>query len=171
MISRRGFLLAEETVKIILALIVVSFLVYLLSSLYFANKREADLEFADASLKKIIESIDGGLSEVEIYNPGGWYLLGWPYQNVAPKSCSNLGWENCLCICRNQGKGISVPGIHTVVTPSNLAESCDELGVCKSIDQKIFINKLKGEPLQLKPIPTKLEIKYTDVSVEIAKLE
>ena len=65
--NRKGFLLAEETLKIILAVISIGFLVYFLSALYFANQNSEELEQAEASLEFLINEINSGSDKVEIY--------------------------------------------------------------------------------------------------------
>ncbi|PIO07153.1 hypothetical protein COU59_03790 [Candidatus Pacearchaeota archaeon CG10_big_fil_rev_8_21_14_0_10_34_12] len=74
--NTRGFLLAEETLKIVIAVISISFLVYFLYSIYFANKNP-ELEQAKATLEFLIEQADAGIKEVEVYNPEGWYILNY----------------------------------------------------------------------------------------------
>jgi len=132
-LNKKAFLLTEETLKIIIAVIAISFLIYLLSSLYFANRSSKDLEVAKFSLNHLIEEInsleEGETRDVEIFNPRNWHLMSWPHEITTgflfftderietPRSCSNLGWENCLCICRKDN-------------PDN----CDEKGFCMEND-------------------------------------
>jgi len=135
----RGFLLGEETLKIVIAVICIIFLVYFLTSLYFANRNKKDLELAKASLQYLIEEIDSGRTEVEIYNPEGWSICSFPQmtkrklitspEEVIPKQCSNLGWSNCLCICK--------VGLY-----SDIDKQCDKNGFCLEND---FI--IEGEKL------------------------
>src|SRR3989338_4460161 len=73
--EKRGFLLAEETLKIIIAVISIGFLIYFLAALYFASRDAEKLEQAGASLEFLINDI--------------------------PNSCLNIGWEKCICICEN----------------------------------------------------------------------
>jgi len=124
--NRRGFLLAEETLKIIIALICIGILVYLLSSLYFENKDEKDLELASASLLHLFEEMKKGNSEVEIYNPKGWNIWSWHESTGIPNSCSNFDWETCICICKNSWLG-------------NDLENCDDKGTCLNNDEGFII--------------------------------
>ena len=64
--NKRGFLLGEETLKIVLAVIAIGFLVFFLVSLYSSYTRNKDLELAEASLGYLIEGINSGSEEVEI---------------------------------------------------------------------------------------------------------
>ena len=142
--NRRGFLLAETTLKIVIAVICIGFLVYFLASLYYNNQNEKDLELAKASLEHLIDEIGVGSSEVEIYNPKGWVLSFWPYDTIKsrivydkeikgdiPKSCFNVGWENCLCICDD---AINFEGA-----------DCDNLGTCLESDFVVENKKIKIE--------------------------
>src|SRR3990167_470451 len=94
--NRKGFLLAEETLKIIIALISITFLVYFLSALYFANKTPAELEQAKSSLEFLTKEADAGSGEVQLYNPKGWVLTSWS-EDKLPNQCLAFGWKNCLC--------------------------------------------------------------------------
>ena len=150
--NKRGFLLAEETLKIILAVIAIGFLAYLLFSVYNANKSAKDLELAEASLEHIIESANSGLTEIEIYNPStrdAWFIIGWPVSGEKPLYCANLGWEKCLCICKLADLGL--------MSPSKLKDRCDENGVCK--ESSVSVNNNGEFYIQIKePLPLELKI-------------
>jgi hypothetical protein len=97
--NKRGFLLGEETVKIIIAVICLVVLVYFLVSLYLANK-DKDLELAKASLEHLVADINSGKTETEIYNPQkNWFIGSYPRGEIMPELCLNKDWEKCLCIC------------------------------------------------------------------------
>ena len=127
--NKKGFLLAEETLKIIIALVSITFLVYFLVSLYFANQDSKDLELAEESLEFLISEIERGATEVEIYNPVNgfkryWYMFTWPTEGdqIKPQACLNFEWENCVCIC-----GVSS---FEGWSKQDLADICDERGIC-----------------------------------------
>ena len=111
--NKKGFLLAEETLKLIIAVIAIGFLVYLLVALYFSFKTSPELEQAKSSLDFLSSQINSGKERVDIYNPKGWYLITWKYITESPKTCSNSGFEKCICICEE-----------------NTLDSCDSNGVC-----------------------------------------
>lgn len=121
--NKHGFLLGEETVKIIIAVICLVALVYFLASLYLAN-RNKDLELAKASLEKLIADINAGRNETEIYNPKGWLITSFSSsKEIIPKYCLDKEWENCICICV---KPASTGGnVHFAVN------GCDNKGVCQ----------------------------------------
>jgi len=137
--GKRGFLLGEETLKIVIAVICIIFLVYFLTSLYFANRNKKDLELAKASLTHLINETDNKNTQVEIYNPRGWSVCSFPQtikrklitspEEVIPKQCSNLGWDNCLCIRKI--------GLY-----SDIDKQCDKNGYCLESDFTIEGEKL-----------------------------
>ncbi len=155
--NKKGFLLAEETLKIVIAVICIGFLVYLLTSLYLKNKDNEKLEQAEASLEHLISEINAEHTEVEIYNPKGWVLISWPYENeLIPNSCSNMGWGNCICICDEDLSTRTVKG---------LIKDCDSLGSCLESfelkienDRNIYKKNLRNS-IVIKP-PLKLNIDY-----------
>ncbi|MDO8528873.1 MAG: hypothetical protein Q7S06_03205 [Nanoarchaeota archaeon] len=98
--NKRGFLLGEETVKIIIAVICLVVLVYFLVSLYISNQNK-ELKLAKASLEHLITDINAGRVETEIYNPKGWGIASFSTKDEKkPKICLNKDWNNCLCICQ-----------------------------------------------------------------------
>jgi hypothetical protein len=148
--NRKGFLLAEETLKIIIAVICISFLVYFLISLYMKNSESKDLEMAKTSLERLIKEINVGHDSVEIYNPKGWFVISWPkdvnkrifympwkintLKNVKPLFCENLGWDNCLCICNGDS-----------------LDDCENQGICLESSTEVQEGKIKiNPPLSLK---------------------
>ena len=150
--NKKAFLLAEETLKMVIALISISFLIYFLSALYFTNQTSKGLELAEATLENLIESANSGIEEVEIYNPEGWVLSSWPYdvkksrivydeeiKNDIPKSCSDLGWKNCVCICDSA---------------INFESSdCDKAGICLKSEYNVV-----GDVIELEDLPLNLLI-------------
>lgn len=142
--NKKGELLVSETLKIILALISIGFLIYFLTALYSGNKDSKDLEFAKDSLQLLTEGLNSNLSKIEIYNPKNWVIGSWPHsfttgrlvwaktEEGMPKSCSNLGWNNCVCIC-----------------PKDNPDECDEKGTCIENEFVIGEGNLKIEKLRL----------------------
>ena len=145
--SRRGFLLAEETLKIIIAVICIGFLIYFLSALYFKNSESEDLEFADATLKRIVDEVGAGAQSVEIYNPQDWVLSSWS-EGFRPNDCLNKGYSNCLCLCEK--KGLSDWG-------KDELGKCNELGVC--VESKISVKSKEGNFILIDDVPSKLNVR------------
>lgn len=146
--NRNGFLLAEETLKIILAVISIGFLVYFLTALYFANQNSKDLEQAKASLKFLVKEINSGSPEVQIYNPEGWAISSWPYENKIPNSCND---KNCLCICDNP----------LISTKRNFLDNCNDKnkGFCLENTKKLVVSQGNVQsPILIKNPPITLQI-------------
>lgn len=149
--KKKGFLLAEETLKIVIAVICIGFLIYLLFSLYFKSKESKDLELAKESLDYLIQEVNLQHTTVEIYNPKGWYILSWPHtaskwtigippkitKTGVPNYCNNLGWDKCICICKE-----------------DFQDNCDN---CLQSDVRVENNVIKIDKL-----PLILEIKIED---------
>lgn len=138
--NKGGFLLAEETLKIILAVIAIVFLIYFLGALYFSKINSDKLKKAEALLKESDESIERKIQNLNIINPvdfqlinpNGWHLLGFT-TSTRPNSC--LG-KSCLCIC----DGISSVSFYAL-TQSDVerqANKCNEDGTC------IIVENLKS---------------------------
>ncbi len=106
--NKKGMMLAEETLKTVIAVIVIVFLVYFLVSLYFGNlkndtikKSEQMLIKSDQSIKNVIESLKEGesksmiLQEISFFGDN-WHLFSFTGNSEKPNSCAG---KNCLCIC------------------------------------------------------------------------
>lgn len=123
--DKKGFLLAEETLKIIIAVIAIGFLAYFLVSLYLSAKTSAEAEQAKSTLPFIMNAINQSNSNIDIYNPKGWVIGIWPHAVTSgfgpfkstkienPKTCNNIGLQTCICICS-----------------SDSADSCNNNGAC-----------------------------------------
>ena len=137
--NKRGFLLAEETLKLVLAVIAIGFLAYLLFSLYFSVKDSRDLELAKESLNFLMSEISSGRTTVDIYNPSNWMIATWPHdvtrlglsnKEEFPQSCSNIGLQSCICLCE-------FSNVNPTLTTDLTAEECDSVGIC--LDNKGFL--------------------------------
>jgi len=99
--NKKAMLLAEETLKMIIALIGISFLVYLLFSLYFSSIGDGKAQHAEATVLRIVAIVENAEIETESVNaptPFGWYVFSFVDAEKKPNSCSG---ENCLCVCYN----------------------------------------------------------------------
>jgi len=118
--NKRGFLLAEETLKILVAVICLVFLSYILIGLYNSNTSAKKFDEAKNVLSRIetiILSLDeGAIESQDIPYPKGWHLYSFVGEEK-PNSCLN---GNCLCICDN----VLIEAI------KSQAKKCDEKGVC-----------------------------------------
>lgn len=125
--NKKGMLLASEVVKLVIALIGISILIYLLVSLYYANANAKELNDAKATIsriKDIIVRVDAGDIQSEKVTdviPFGWSFFSYIGNEKKPNSCAG---ENCLCLC------------DTVIVDNFLffkdrqISKCDTNGVC-----------------------------------------
>ncbi len=140
--NKKAFLLASETVKIVIAVICIVFLVYFLTSLYFSKITEEKGRQAEATLKSGKLSIEKSIldaqknSPVQKYtltNPEGWYFFSFTGSEKKPNSCAG---QNCLCICENVWDFFE-----------RQTKYCDEDGACLII-QNLEDNKIEKELLK-----------------------
>ncbi len=157
--SRKGFFLAEETLKIVLAVIVIIFLIYFLVSLYFSSKDAENKKFAESSVKYLIEQINLKTAEVQIYNPKGWIITAWRNGEEMPLSCSNLGWKNCVCFCE---KYFDYFGL----SKNTPIEDCNKENYCLDYNKEIFI---KENSIEINNSLITLNINYGD-KIEVSKI-
>lgn len=175
--NKKGFLLVEETLKIVIALISITFLVYFLVSLYTTNQNNKNLELAKASLEHLIGEVNSDVTQVEIYNPPGWVIISWPFKGERPNSCSNLGWVNCLCVCEAQAQSFvkmvseNIGSIFGYKPQSEniYVKGCDAKGICREISKEIRIGENLNEQglILIKKPFTKLDIDYGEEKIKI----
>lgn len=95
--NKRGMLLVEETLKMIVAVIALSFLIYFLVSIYFARVQENELIQANADIDLIRQEIPGNENaEIVLNNPVGWKFFEFKGDMAKPNACAN---QDCFCIC------------------------------------------------------------------------
>lgn len=163
--NKKGMLLAEETLKTVIAVIVIIFLVYFLASLYFGNlkseaikKSEQMLIKSDQSIKNVIESLRDGESRNFILQrvQGGfgdnWHLFSFTeIDQEKPNSCAG---KSCLCICDDvlgedsfgffkQAKECSKDGVCTIV--SDLKNEKIDIELKEDFASEILISKQNNE--------------------------
>lgn len=126
--GKRGMLLASETLKLIIAMLCIGFLVYFLGALYFTSSGGQEKQVASDLMERIQEvfasldagnNTEGNLSEL---TPEGWMIISYTEEDdVIPNVCVG---KNCLCICDE-----------VLVDASGILDrqvsECDESGVCE----------------------------------------
>lgn len=122
--NKKGFLLAEETLKIIIAVICIIFLIYLLIAVYNSSTSEKKLEQAKDSLSRlevIISSlVEGGSERQDVPQPVGWHVYSF-VGDEKPNSCLN---EKCVCICAKS----------QIELLRSQAAKCDKTGECLIVE-------------------------------------
>lgn len=129
--NKNGFLLASETLKIIIAVICIAFLIYFLANLYFSKAGAEKITEAQTNLDRVNDIVlalaDGESETQDIPSPEGWYLFGFVGEEK-PNSCAG---KNCLCICNN----VFEYGLQEKVLRQ--AKKCDEKGACLVVEDLI----------------------------------
>lgn len=132
--NKRGFLLGEETLKIIIAVICIMFLIYFLVAIYFSNATQKKKVEAENSLDRISQIIGNPALNQETYeipNPSGWYLFSFIGQK--PNSCI----DNCICICDK---------VYNIPFRNNLEaqfKECDKNGKCIQVSNIKQFSEIK----------------------------
>ena len=123
--NKKGFLLAEETLKIIIGVIAIILLIVFLVALYNNYTGDQFLTQAKSSLTNLVSIVNSGATSSDLYNPTDALLLSFSSSNNGyfPKLCTSNGWAKCLCICNND--------IGAATSPT-----CDESGngICQQSD-------------------------------------
>jgi len=124
--NKKGFLLAEFTLKVVVAVVSIVILAGLLWLLYSSFVESDEKRQAEASLNRIVENLNAVVSSGEnivfdINSPENWFVT---YYSVGPGSCAG---KKCLCICVDPGE----------------REECDLKGKCEVVNQNIQLNEVK----------------------------
>ena len=160
--NKKGFLLGEEAIKIILAVVVIGFLIYFIAALYFGNLNQQKLEQAKAtisesesgSLRAVIDRvrISGASENYLLTTPKGWNLFAFTSAKK-PNLCVG---ENCLCICDE----VSFDSIFGIVKDRQISE-CDDNGAC------LVVKDFAGGDLSLKIESTTIKISKFEGKIEV----
>lgn len=156
--NKKGMLLTEETLKIIIAVIGLVLLSYLLISLFTSNSREKKQRDAAATIERISLVIDNlkvsGGEDIDLH-PKGWTLFGFVGEEEKPNSC--IG-ENCLCIC-NKVVGGEILNRQT--------KQCDKRGSCLSVSNLNDFEDVKIK--SYKEFLTKINLKEEGGKISITE--
>ena len=155
--NKKGFLLGEEGLKLIIAVIVLVFLIYFLVSLYMAQSVNKEKEEAKASLKKIIEAIrsQNDNSNIFLFNPKDWLLVSFVKGEIEPVQCFK---ENCICVCPITHKYFFIKNKFSV--------SCNRKGVCEKVSGIRKFNSIKIKESKNGITKIKIEKKNKEVIIK-----
>lgn len=121
--KRRGFLLAEFTLKTVVALICILLLAALLVKMYTTFSKRNQVEQASATLDRLREGMNvaykGTPYSYVMTGPNDWNLIVYGVGFSGPLSCEG---KACMCICKG-------PGLF-----SDQLEQCNSAGVCKKTE-------------------------------------
>jgi len=163
--NKKGFLLASEVVKIVLSVISISFLIYLLFSIYYSNIQNQKFQEAKSTIermKNIILRIDSGkiLSEkMTDITPSSWNFFSFVEAERKPNSCAG---ESCLCVCE------SVSFDNILGFKNRQINECSEKGVCLVVKN---LNKFKSFEIEKSSNGgTNIEILKSGKKLEVKKI-
>lgn len=130
--DKKGFLLGEFTLKVLVAILCIVVLLFLLYKVYANFMGKSKLDQAKSTVDKIIEEINAvsigveGERDYQILNPKDWVLLYYSTGEEKPKGKSGCNGDKCLCICEKEGY------IDSQIT------KCENYGICKNLDVEIL---------------------------------
>ncbi len=184
--NKKGFLLGEETVKIILAVIAILFLVIFIVYLYNSYSGSKDLTQAKASLTHLIDDINSGSTQEIIYNPSGWLIASFPeiiggtypiggskYYSATLKQCTSNKWAHCLCLCPAATSPPGPDGKMQIESVDSIVTSCESKAVCQESDFNINyfdsgLNHQEWNAYLMDPMPFTLSINQQTKTISIA---
>jgi len=148
MTNKKGFLLGEFTLKLIIAVLCIALLAFLFFKLYesFTNKNEVDK--ADSTLTKVADSINNAFLKGNDYyvllSPKDWVLLY--SEEGKPNQCKG---QRCLCLCEGEGVFDKIKKCFNIESCGNdyvdydkQLLNCNSAGACKKIDKKIELPEM-----------------------------
>ncbi|VVB83470.1 Uncharacterised protein [uncultured archaeon] len=164
--NKKGFLLGEETIKIVVAVICIGFLVLLLVSIYFSLSGEEGVKQAAASMENLVKpainqvnsgEVELSSKEITIPNPQLWHLFSFTEGDKKPSSCLKT---NCVCIC------MKTSDISNFFNKNAQIDQCDDKGSCYSL------NTIKHfETIQIGTTGISILIKNVNGGIEISPAE
>ena len=143
-INKKGFLLGEFTLKMLVAIMCIIILLFLLYKIYGNFTGKTELSQAESSINAIGEEISSAVlsNSVRSYmvlNPQDWILVYFGGDVKKPEKCNG----KCLCICEQVG--------WSGVVGKDQQSACNSQGVCKNVGYQIvgFTNQVISKPVQL----------------------
>ena len=122
--NKKGFLLTEETLKIVIAVIGLTILIYFLVALFYSNigqEKQRQAASTVEGISDVISVLDLGQREVYLLQPKGWTMFSFVGEETKPNSCFG---ENCICICDEVWVDIF----------DNQIKKCAKKGACLVVD-------------------------------------
>jgi hypothetical protein len=160
--NKRGFFLAEETMKIILAVICLGFLIFVLGKMYYSYATDKETQQAKDTLGRIEKEInsmnEGEPRDIIVYSPASGFVKTWVLISFSGKEkplfCSEKNWESCLCICE-----------HLKTSYTSIKDRCNEDKVCVYFPAKT----LSSQSVDLVNLPITILVKQDKNTISISK--
>jgi hypothetical protein len=130
--NKNANMLAEQTLKIIIAAMAVLLLLYLLFALYSMFTQKQEFARAELTLKELSERMidarrKGTTETYYLTKPDGWVLITYNSGQEQPKECIH----NCLCLCEDE------PGWWAFWDWDDQVVKCNKRGVCKDYQEDL----------------------------------
>jgi len=149
--NKRGFMLGEYTLKMIIAIFCIILLLYLLFNFYSSFTAKQNFTRAEATLNSFIEKMGdakknpGNLVSLPLLEPNNWILISYSGLEK-PESCT----KDCICLC----EGVNWKDKAKFWSGINQLDKCEIRGVCKN-----FMEKINNLNIKLR---TEINIEYKD---------
>ncbi len=138
--NKKGNLLPEETLKIVIAVICIGFLIILIVSIYFSltgaektKQAETQISNPNGFIKTILRTVEGNTTFKLVPNPADWYIFSFKGDRK-PNLCTG---QNCICICEDV--------LYIFDWQKRLINKCDDKGACALISNFRDFEKIKIE--------------------------
>ena len=155
---KKGMLLTEEVLKMIIAVIGLVLLSYFLISFFYSDAKAKKQKEALSSLdeiSQIIANIGVSGGNVTVLQTQSWTLFGFINENKKPNSCSG---QACLCIC---------PDVLADFFDRQI-KKCDKTGACLVVSNLEDFKDIKIQPY--KKETTNININELNGKIYITKI-
>jgi len=130
---KKAMLLAEYSLKMIIAILVLLLLLYLFFAWYSSLIEKQNFQRAEATLESLKEKMSDAKNGIDteplpLLEPNSWKLISYT-SAVRPESC----FKNCICLCEDI-KWTDKAKVFW--TPTQL-DKCDIRGVCKDFEESL----------------------------------
>jgi len=156
--KKKGMLLTEEVLKMVIAVIGLVLLSYFLVSLFYSDVREKKQREATATIDRISQIISSmGISQgnVTALQPQRWTLFSFTAEEKKPNPCSG---QNCICICNKVVGDIF----------NNQIKKCSKNGACLIISNLKEFEDIKIEPYKKETVD--INIQETGGKIQIKEI-
>ena len=155
--NKNGLLFPEETLRIVIAIMVIFLLITLSVKIYTGIQQKNHLTQARDHLEIIERTVEGiaeGTQEQYlITSPKGWFLQYVPKNLIVFTGQNNCIGKNCLCFCPKMGWKLEDGFISD--TRKSDSSDCSKINVCVPVEEGLISpignNELRRSGIQIKP--------------------
>ena len=156
--KKRGMLLTEEVLKMVIAVIGLVLLSYFLVSFFYSDVKAKKQKEAIATIEEIsliISNIGTSQGNVTALQPQRWTLFSFIGEEKKPNQCSG---QNCICICNKVVGDIFDRQI----------KKCTKEGACLMISNLEGFEDIKIEPYSKEIV--NINIQEVNGKIQIIKI-